>query len=203
MDDVWKAPIGAEVAVAVPTEGAHVEQVTWHGDDDARGDLTVVVARRTADVVTLRLRRGERLVADIRLRRGEARTGRPHGLLRADVGPGATCERLFPVTAEATTDHVSGAEPVLSTPSLIAFMEDTAADVLRPHFGPATESLGTWIGIRHTGPARVGQEVAVTAVLADVRGRRYLFDVEATVDGRPVGDGQVAQTLISLPGRSA
>ncbi|GAA2643176.1 hypothetical protein GCM10010399_91520 [Dactylosporangium fulvum] len=199
MDDVWEAPIGAEVAVAVPADGAHVEQLIWHGDDNtAGGDLTVVVARRSADVVTLRLRRGERLVADIRLRRGDARTGRPHGLLRTDPGPGTSCTRLFPVTAGVTTDHVPDAEPVLSTPSLIAFMEDTAAAVLRPRFGPATAALGTWIGIRHTGPALRGQTVSVTAVLAEVRGRRYLFDVEATVDGRAVGDGQVAQTLIRL-----
>ena len=121
----------------------------------------------------------------------------PHRLLRTDVGPGASYTRTFTVTAGQTTDHVRGAEPVLSTPALIACLEDTAADTLRPHFAPATASLGTWIGVRHTGPAHTGEEFVVTAVVADVRGRRYLFDVHATVDGRPIGDGQVAQTLIT------
>ncbi|WP_327001181.1 hypothetical protein OHA72_39475 [Dactylosporangium sp. NBC_01737] len=89
---------------------------------------------------------------------------------------------------------------MLSTPALIACLEDTAADALRPHFAPATASLGTWIGVRHTGPARTGEQFVVTAVIADVRGRRYLFDVQATVDGRRIGDGQVAQTLVSRAG---
>ncbi|MET7402469.1 hypothetical protein ABZS66_54205 [Dactylosporangium sp. NPDC005572] len=181
-------------------QSTHVEQVIWHGDPsgDPDGQLTVGVARRDGDVVTIRLRDGDRLVADVRLRTGPKRRPAPHDLLRTGLGPGATCTRTFVVTDDATTDHVPGAVPVLSTPSLIAYLEDTAADVLRPHFGPATASLGTWIGVRHTGPARTGDEVLVTAVLAEVRGRRYLFDVEATVAGRPIGDGQVAQTLVRL-----
>ncbi|MFG2040584.1 thioesterase family protein [Dactylosporangium sp. NPDC048998] len=205
MDDIWQAPIGKSLDVPVsaalppiplPT-GCHVEQLIWHGDP-VGGAPSARVLTRTGDAATVRIARGERIIADLKVRRGPARTPRPHALLRADLRAGAACTRLFPVTAAVTTDHVPDAEPVLSTPSLIAFMEDTAADVLRPHFGPATASLGTWIGVRHTGPAYVGQEVTVTAVLAEARGRRYLFDVRATVDGRPAGDGQVAQTLVSL-----
>ncbi|MEV6930640.1 hotdog domain-containing protein [Dactylosporangium sp. NPDC051485] len=205
MDDIWQAPIGVPldlpVSAALPPvpvpPDAHVDQLVWHGhhiDADARA----YVAARDEHTVTVRIAAGERIVADLRVRRGPARAARPHDLL----GPGVTRRpaytRRFTVAEEHTTDHVPGADPVLSTPTLIAFMEDTAADVLRPHFGTATASLGTWIGIRHTGPARRGQTLIVTAALVETRGRRYLFDVRATADGRPVGDGQVAQTLISL-----
>nr|BFE60701.1 hypothetical protein GCM10020063_052270 [Dactylosporangium thailandense] len=207
MDDIWLAPIGEPLDLAVTAglppvplpEQCHVEQLIWHGDP-LTGPLRAHVAARSASTATVRIAAGDRIVADVRIRRGPGRTARPHALLRTDLGPGAAYTRLFPVTKDVTTDHVPGAEPVLSTPSLIAFMEDTAADILRAQFTPAAASLGTWIGVRHSGPAGIGQAVTVTAVLAEVRGRRYLFDVVATVDGREIGDGQVAQTLISLAG---
>ncbi|MER7008700.1 hypothetical protein ABT297_37395 [Dactylosporangium sp. NPDC000555] len=205
MDDIWQAPIGKTLDVPVSAAlppiplpvGCHVEQLIWHGDPIG-GSPSAQVVTRDGDAATVRIALGERIIADLKVRRGPARVPRPHALLRADVRAGAACTKLFPVTAAVTTDHVPDTEPVLSTPALIAFMEDTAADVLRPLLGPATGSLGTWIGVRHTGPAHVGQDLTVTAVLAEVRGRRYLFDVRATVDDRPAGDGQVAQTLISL-----
>ncbi|MEV8514128.1 hotdog domain-containing protein [Dactylosporangium sp. NPDC051484] len=205
MDDIWQAPIGetldVPVSAALPPiplpAGCHVEQLIWHGDP-VGGAPSARVVTRDGSAATVRIALGERIIADLKVRRGPARTPRPHTLLRADVRAGAAHTKLFPITAAVTTDHVPDIEPVLSTPALIAFMEETAAAVLRPLHGPRTGSLGTWIGVRHTGPAHVGQDLTVTAVLAEVRGRRYLFDVHATVDGRPAGDGQVAQTLISL-----
>ncbi|MET7422940.1 hypothetical protein [Dactylosporangium sp. NPDC005555] len=206
MPDLWTAPDGTPADLTVlpllpVPQDAHVEQLIWYGDGDSTGDgplrLTTVDGAGGGRVTTLRLLRGDRLVADLRVRTGPPRDESPHRLLRTDLGPGASCTRTFTVTADQTTDHVPDTEPVLSTPALIACLEDTAADTLRPHFAPATASLGTWIGIRHTGPAHTGQRFIVTATLADVRGRRYLFDVHATLDGRPIGDGQVAQTLVS------
>jgi predicted thioesterase len=203
--DLWTAPDGTPADLRVLPmlpipAGAHVEQLIWHGDPAGAGDAPLrltAVDGGSGRVVTLRLLRGERLVADLRVRHGPPRDESPHRLLRTDLRPGAACTRTFTVTAGQTTDHVPDSAPVLSTPALIAAMEDTAADTLRPHFAPTTASLGTWIGVRHTGPARTGEAFVVTAVLADVRGRRYLFDVHATLDGRRLGDGQVAQTLIT------
>ena len=204
MPDLWTAPAGTPADLRVlallpiPPD-AHVEHLTWHGDSPGHGPLRLVEAGLdgTGRMSALRLLQGDRLLADLRVRHGAPRHPAPHRLLRTDLGPGVSYTRTFTVTADLTTDHVPDAEPVLSTPALIASLEDTAADVLRPHFAPATQSLGTWIGVRHTGPAHAGDRYEVTAVLADVRGRRYLFDVRATLAGRPIGDGQVAQTLIS------
>lgn len=217
MPDLWTAPAGTPADLRVLPmlpipAGAHVEHLIWHGApaattaDGAAGDgdgeaplRLVAVGGATGRVMTLRLLRGDRLVADLRVRLGAPLDESPHRLLRTDLGPGVSCTRIFTVTADLTTDHVPDAAPVLSTPALIACLEDTAADALRPHFAPGTASLGTWIGVRHTGPAHTGERFVVTATIADVRGRRYLFDVHATLDGRRIGDGQVAQTLISRP----
>ena len=158
MEEIWRSPAGQPADLTVLPllpipPGAHLEQLLWHGPPAAEVPLSLVVAGRSRSgrVETLRLLQGDLLVADLRIRHGPARPDAPHALLRTALGPGAACTRHFAVTPAVTTDHVPGAAPVLSTPAMIAFMEDTAADVLRPHFAPATASLGTWIGVRHTG----------------------------------------------------
>ncbi|GAB3137184.1 hypothetical protein GCM10027290_02450 [Micromonospora sonneratiae] len=117
-------------------------------------------------------------------------------LLTRPVQVGEHTHRSFEVGPNMVTDHVPGAPSVLSTPALIALMEDTAADILRPHFLPGAASVGTWIGVRHTAPALVGEQVEVHATVAEIAGRRVTFDVAAQVAGRQIGDGQVTQTLI-------
>lgn len=117
-------------------------------------------------------------------------------LVTSPVREGERAERSFTVTAGMVTGHVPGAPSVLSTPALIALLEDTAADVLRPRLAPGAASVGTWIGVRHRAPALAGQHVEVRATVAAVRGRHVTFDVSAQVAGRTIGDGQVTQTLI-------
>lgn len=200
---IWCGRVGPAVESASAVAGSGAESTAAAAGAGQR--LWVSVAARSASgrVVTLRLHRvgpdgTTGFVADLRCRRqgGAAQQRYTGKLLTEPVLPGASCTRRFQVVDAMTTGHVPNAAPVLSTPMLIGLMEDTAADTLRPSFVDSAASLGTWIGVRHTGPAHVGQEVTVTAVVADVHGRRYLFDVEATVDGRSIGDGQVAQTLI-------
>jgi predicted thioesterase len=117
-------------------------------------------------------------------------------LLTSPVRVGEQMERSFDVVAHMLTGHVPGAPSVLSTPALIALLEDTAADVLRPRLAPGAAGVGTWIGVRHRAPALAGQRVDVRAVVASVNGRHVTFDVSARVAGRTIGDGQVTQTLI-------
>jgi predicted thioesterase len=189
------------VAAAVPP-GTLLEQVVWQGPEDppGTGRLRATLHSRAGAAGTLRLHLhdGDRAtwLGDLRCRQRPARTRPPGGMLSATPGPGDAARRDFTVEAAMTTDHVAGRAPVLSTPALIAMLEDTAADLLRPLFTPGAASVGTWIGVRHTGAAVPGEKVTVHAVVAAARGRRVTFDVRASVGDRPVGDGQVAQTLV-------
>jgi predicted thioesterase len=117
-------------------------------------------------------------------------------LLTSPVRTGEQMERSFEVATHMLTGHVPGAPSVLSTPALIALLENTAADILRPRLAAGAASVGTWIGVRHRAPAVAGQRVDVRAVVASVDGRRITFDVSAQVADRTIGDGQVTQTLI-------
>jgi predicted thioesterase len=189
------------VAAAVPP-GTLLEQVVWHGPEGTPGTgrLRATLHSRADAIGTLRLHLldGDRAtwLGDLRCRRRPARTAPAGGMLSAPPNPGDATRRDFTVEATMTTDHVAGRAPVLATPALIAMLEDTAADLLRPLFTPGASSVGTWIGVRHTGAAALGEQVTVHAAVAATRGRRVTFDVRASVGHRPIGDGQVTQTLV-------
>lgn len=220
---MWQSPVGAHTdlgALAGPPPGLHLaarvldmvaaavpagtllEQVVWHGPDATpeTGRLRATLRGRAGAAGTLRLDLvdGDRVtwLADLRCRLRPVQAGAADGMLSGVVRRGAATRREFTVEAAMTTDHVAGREPVLATPALIAMLEDTAADLLRPLFTPGAASVGTWIGVRHTGAALLGERVTVHATVAAARGRRVTFDVRAGVGDRPIGDGQVAQTLI-------
>lgn len=186
------------LAALVEDGDGTLDALHWYPTDSPPGDdLRLRVHHRSPDgrLVTLRLSTadGEPL-ADMRLR---TRSGTGTTTLVSPVPErGESIRRRFEVVASMLTDHVPGRDPVLTTPDLILMLEDTAADLLRPRFAPGVSSLGTWIGIRHTGPAWRGEHVDVTAEVLLVHGRRFTFDVHARVGDREIGIGQVGQTLI-------
>jgi predicted thioesterase len=118
------------------------------------------------------------------------------GYLVAPLEVGATLHRWFTVTADMLTDHVPNYPPVLMTPDLIAMLEDTAAELVRPLLAPGAAAVGTWIGVRHTGAARLDDRVQVAATVTAVDGRRLHYDVAAHVGERCIGHGEVGFTLI-------
>ena len=223
--DLWTAPPGTETDLPASAEppaatfmplhtaadtlgrlAAHLagldgtlDALHWYAGDPPPGAalrLRIQACSPDHRLVTLRLCTvdGEPL-ADVRVRRAGGSTDAA-GLLTPVPVRGESIHRRFTVAAPMLTDHVPGRDPVLTTPDLIALLEDTAADLLRPRFADGVASVGTWIGIRHTGPAWLGEHVDVTAEVLDVRGRRFTFDVRACVGNREIGVGQVGQTLI-------
>ena len=194
----------ARVAATVDVE---VSDISWYAGRTAdAAALRLALVHRDNRSATLRLYTvdstgTEAPLADLRHRRGNGRPGPDLGpLVATPVRPGDSIRRRYQVTGAMVTDHVPGRAPVLTTPDLISLIEHTAADLLRPRFAAGTSAVGTWIGVRHTGPASVGEEVEVCATVADVSGRRVTFDVRAGVGARDVGDGQVTQTLIRAAG---
>ncbi|WP_327001182.1 hypothetical protein OHA72_39480 [Dactylosporangium sp. NBC_01737] len=96
MPDLWTAPAGTPADLRVLPmlpipAGAHVEQLIWHGDPAGAGDaplrLTTVGGGTGGRVQTLRLLRGERLVADLRVRHGAPATSRRTGCCAATSPP--------------------------------------------------------------------------------------------------------------------
>ncbi len=104
--------------------------------------------------------------------------------------PGLTAEREFEVGEDMTAPHVgSGSLRVLSTPCMIAFMEETCRLAVEPLLGEGETTVGTRVDVAHVAPAPLGARVRVRVRLERVEGRRLLFRVEALWGERVIGRG--------------
>ncbi len=83
----------------------------------------------------------------------------------------------------------SGDVDVLSTPSMILFMEATAWKCVEKYLPEGYTTVGTRVCIEHKAPAPVGARVTVEAELVEVSGRKLVFRVKAMWRDRVIGEG--------------
>ncbi len=94
--------------------------------------------------------------------------------------PGMMGELTHVVTEKDTAaSYASGLVPTLSTPHLVALMENAAREAIEAHLEEGQSSVGTHVDMRHLAPTPVGMEVRVRAKLVEVDRRRLRFHVEA------------------------
>ncbi|NPA96410.1 MAG: thioesterase family protein [Crenarchaeota archaeon] len=103
---------------------------------------------------------------------------------------GETHAKKFLVTEEHTAKHIgSGEVEVLSTPSMILFMESTALELAQKHLPQHMTTVGVRVDVKHMNPVPVGEEVEVTAKLVKQEGRKLVFEVRATWKDLTIGEG--------------
>jgi predicted thioesterase len=76
----------------------------------------------------------------------------------------------------------SGDLEVLATPILVAFMEDTAKELVRGDIEETSTTVGSKIDCDHLAPTGVGHKVFVCAKLVEVEKRKLVFSIEAKDD---------------------
>ena len=116
------------------------------------------------------------------------------------VKVGATKERRITVDSNQTTSFLWEGENVLSTPSMIAEMEETCRLLLKEQAIPDSEwdSVGTIVDIKHLAATPVGAEVFLKAMVLSVDGRRVMFEVEARDKLERVGEGRHERFIINI-----
>jgi len=114
---------------------------------------------------------------------------------------GASKERSIIVDSNQTTSFLWEGENVLSTPSMIAEMEETCRLLLKEQVIPDQEwdSVGTIVDIKHLAATPVGAEVFLRAKVLAVEGRRVMFEVEARDKLEKVGEGRHERFIINVP----
>lgn len=96
------------------------------------------------------------------------------------IEPGLIGEVTHVVTEKDTAvAYGSGLVPVLSTPHLIALMENAAQKAIQPFLKPEQTAVGALIEMQHLAATPVGMEVRVRAELIAVDRRRLRFTIEA------------------------
>lgn len=113
------------------------------------------------------------------------------------LASGMKAETVLVVAASDTASAFgSGDVEVLGTPRMLALMEAAAAAAVQGSLGPGQTTVGSHIDLRHLAPSPVGSTVTATAELVEVDGRRLMFRVSATMDGRVVGEGTHTRVVV-------
>ena len=113
------------------------------------------------------------------------------------IKPGLVKEITHVVTGDDTAaTYGSGLVPTLSTPHLVALMENAARETVQPQMAEGQSTVGTRMDMRHLAPTPVGMEVRVRAELVEVQGRRLRFHIEAWDAVEKIGDGDHERFII-------
>ncbi len=83
----------------------------------------------------------------------------------------------------------SGGMDVFATPSMVALMENAAMNAVAAVLPEGSTTVGAEINTTHIKPSGIGVEVAATALLVAVEGRKLVFEVEASDADGLIGKG--------------
>lgn len=84
----------------------------------------------------------------------------------------------------------SGTLDVLSTPRMIALMEEAAYKCIGDSLEEGATSVGTLMSVKHLSATPVGMEVTATAKVTEAEGRRIAFKVTAYDEAGIIGEGE-------------
>jgi predicted thioesterase len=98
---------------------------------------------------------------------------------------------------ERHTASVVGNSEVVSTPSLIGFLEQTSHRAILPFVEEGEVSVGTRVEVDHLAAAFLGRPVTALVTIAGTEGRRVTFDVEARQGDKLVMKGRHVRAVVS------
>lgn len=93
--------------------------------------------------------------------------------------------------------HKSGTLPVLATPAMIAFIENTAMCAVAHLLPEGETTVGTKVDIRHIKATPVGIKVECNATLVKIEGKKLTFDVSATDEAGQIGIGTHVRYIVT------
>ncbi|MFW9930075.1 MAG: thioesterase family protein [Candidatus Thorarchaeota archaeon] len=86
---------------------------------------------------------------------------------------------------------------VLSTPSMIRFMENTSRILADKYLPDGYTTVGTEINVKHLKSAPLHSEIVVKSCLTNKNGRNLKFTVSATWKDILIGEGLVGRFIIN------
>jgi len=91
------------------------------------------------------------------------------------------------------------APSMYSTPSMIQLIEATCVKLMTRYVERGEQSVGFHVDVHHLAPTPIGKQVTANVTLREIKGRRYLFDIEVTSeDGVKIGEGIHERALIDI-----
>lgn len=113
------------------------------------------------------------------------------------IKPGLVGEITHIVTeAETAATYGSGLVPTLSTPHLVALMENAARETVQAYLPENQSTVGAMIDLQHLAPTPVGMEVRLRAEVLAVEGRRLRLHIEAWDEVEKIGSCEHERFII-------
>jgi fluoroacetyl-CoA thioesterase len=91
----------------------------------------------------------------------------------------------------------SGMPPVFATAYLIAFVEWTCIEAVKPHLASGLQTVGTHVDISHEAPTPVGMTVTAEVELIEAVGRKLRFAVTCRDEAGLIGKGFHDRAIIN------
>lgn len=106
-------------------------------------------------------------------------------------------EKGFKVTEEYSAAAVgSGGLEVLSTPSMIAFMENVAQELAESRLKEGETTVGIELNVQHIKATAIGKTVRVVARLVEQKKAILYYEVEAYEAGSLIGKGRHKRAIV-------
>lgn len=86
--------------------------------------------------------------------------------------------------------------PVFATGLMVAFVEWTCMQALRPFLAPGQQTVGSFLEISHVAATPVGMEATAEVELVGIEGRKLRFRIACRDSAGPIGDGFHERFLI-------
>ncbi len=100
------------------------------------------------------------------------------------------CTYTYTVGEEHTAKHIgSGTIEVLSTPSMIAFMEHASLDCVQKYLPRGYTTVGIRVDVKHLKPAPKGAKITIKTKLVERNNKRLVFKVQALWGNIIIGEG--------------
>jgi len=99
-------------------------------------------------------------------------------------------------TRHLASELDSSLASVLSTPTMVAMMEQAAINAIKPFLDTGESSVGMTIEVSHTAATPPGHRARAEAEVTRVEGRRLEFTVRAFDDVEQIGSGTHRRAVI-------
>ena len=108
-------------------------------------------------------------------------------------------EESYVVKNENSAENMgSGDLAVLSTPSLVAFMENAAKNYLNKFLPEELGSVGSNININHIAPTLIGNSITVRGKITEViKEKKIKFSIEAYEKDKKIGEAEHTRVIIN------
>ncbi len=113
------------------------------------------------------------------------------------IEPGASgIVKLSVGGSDTAIAHRSGDVPVLSTPRIVALVEEAAIEAIAAQIPAGFTTVGSAVQLTHLAPVAEGATVTAEAVLDSIEGRRLIFKVTVNDDRGLVAAGYLTRVAV-------